>query len=363
MRPALSGPAANDAEAVVVQREVERGNFARGGVLAVAAGFGALAWAGGAGAVELAPGTTLGLHAVTHLREEWTAEPSLATASFEHTEQLSDASSISSVQTRGIDALPNPSCAPPCVGLTAEATSAYEAGGLTFTGFSHAYADFDATYTIEMPPTRLAGFSDGNIVIAESNAAVLDVLTITSPVQLQLQGSVAGEDFFMTASDSALYENELPDAYFGVGDARASLIVNLTSGPPIYYYQDLQVVSVNATIGQPHVVHDVPLDGSATVVTPGDYLLKAQLRTYTRIGTVNGPTLSVQDMTSDFSHTASFRLVADDPSAVTSASGQLTFTVPEPSHATLEAVAALLLALGAPAARRRRSGCALRAER
>ena len=79
------------------------------------------------------------------------------------------------------------------------------------------------------------------------------------------------------------------------------------------------------------------------------------LRTYARVGTVNGPTLSAQDMASDFSHTASFRLVADDPSAVSSASGKLTFNgVPEPAQAALEAVAALALALRGRTARRRR---------
>jgi len=131
---------------------------------------------------------------------------------------------------------------------------------------------------------------------------------------------------------------------------RGSLAAALT--PPIYYYQDILVVNVNASLDQ-IVSHDEPLDGSVTVLTAGEYVLKAQLRTYARVGTVNGPTLSAQNMTSDFSHTASFRLVADDPSAVSSASGQLTFNgVPEPSQAALEAVAAL--ALRGRTARRRR---------
>jgi hypothetical protein len=291
---------------------MQRRNLVCRGALAAALTFAALAGPAPAGAVNIAFGTSPELYAATLLHEEWTAEPSLATDYFDHAEQLTDASSISSVQKRGIDAIANPSCTPPCVGLTAEATSAYEAGGITFSALSHAYANFDATYTIDMPPTRLPGYSDGNIVRAESAAAALDVLTITSPVALQLQGSVVGESRFVSSNTSEQYANELPGTYFEVGDVHTALVVNLSAGPPIYYYQDIQVVNVNASLAQ-IVSHDEPLDGSATVLTPGEYVLKAQLRTYARVGTVNGPTLSAQNMTSDFSHTASFRLVADDP--------------------------------------------------
>lgn len=47
-----------------------------------------------------------------------------------------------------------------------------------------------------------------------------------------------------------------------------------------------------------------------------------------------------------------FRLVADDPPAVTSASGLLTFTAPEPGAAPLALAAAALARVRRPALRR-----------
>jgi hypothetical protein len=190
---------------------------------------------------------------------------------------------------------------------------------VTLSSASHAYANFDLVLVSGTEPdtSYAPGYASGNLLRAESNAAVYDRLTVTSPVQIDLVGHIGGENAYARASDSELYADELGSVSFGTGQAAAALIVTLSSVPPSSNF-DLVVPNVNAPAGAAVPV-DQALAGSA-MLWAGEWEIKAQLRAEVRIGSVNHPTLAVQDWRSDFANTATFHLIADDPSAVTSRS-------------------------------------------
>lgn len=316
--------------------------------------LGSAALAAPAGAVVVSFGTPPEVYAATFLYEEWEAlDLSGLTGFLDHTEQIEGADAATSSQTAGIDAVPNPSCLPPCTGLTAGATASYAGGGVALSAFAHAYANFDLVLRSGVEPDYVysPGYASGNMLRAEANAAIYDRLTITSPVQLDLVGHLGGENAYASASDSAQYAAELGSVSFGTGKADVALTVTLVPTPIQFDSYDLTTVNRNAT-SQSTAPVDQGLAGSATILSPGDYLLKAQLRSEVRIGSVNNPTLAVQDMRSDFAQTATFHLIADDPSAVSSASGLLSFA-PEPSSGALDAGAAAGLAWTARRRRRR----------
>lgn len=309
----------------------------------------AIAESPAASAVGVTNPTVPHVYAVSYVNEEWVQHPGAGglTGFFDNTEQLVGADTITSSQKAGTDALPNPSCTPPCTAMTAEATASYVDGGVALSGFAHTYGNFDAVVTIGDPPSEsyVAAYQSGNIVRAESNATVFDLLTITQPVQLDLQGHVSGNIGMTISSDSEAFA--ITGVDFGSGKADANL--NVTLVPTPINFNTYNLVSLLLTGFDP----STPLeqDFSATeAIAPGDYLLEAELRTTTRIGTVSRSNLAVQDMHSDFGHTVTFRLVADIPEAVSSASGLLTFA-PEASADVLGVAAASALAL---MARRRR---------
>ena len=306
-------------------------------------------------AVEVLYGPPPQAYAVTFLNEEWLQNGAVGNAEgyIEETEQLSGTETIASFQQAGIDALgPGGGCTPPCTGMTAEATATYGDGAVTLSASSHSYADFDAVDFIELVPETLVqpGYHSGNIVRAEATAAVIDLLTVTKPVQLTLQGRFAGENSFASASDAEQYADQLSSADFGNGRCTADVVASLTPTPIVFTVYDLGHPMAGAYSDESHVFTDEAF-GSTAMLGPGDYVLKLQLRTYTRIGSVSAPNLAVMDLRSDFFPAATFRLVADDPSAVSSASGLLTFA-PEPDAALLGDVA--LAGLGWLAIRRNR---------
>jgi hypothetical protein len=176
---------------------------------------------------------------------------------------------------------------------------------------------------------------------------VLDRLTITQPVQLDLQGHVSGNIGVTISSAAEILD--ITGADFGSGIANANLNIKLVSTP--IESTVLIPVSLSLQSFDPSTPYDQDFAATTQTLMPGDYLLKAEFRTATRIGNVSRPNLAVQSMHSDFGQTVTFRIVADVPSAVTSASGLLTFA-PEPSAETLAVVAASGLAL---LARRRRA--------
>ena len=320
-----------------------------------AVAFGLLLLVGSrAGAVVVFNGTAPHVYAVTYVNEDWTQRPEFMGLSgfFDNTEQLEGSDSIASSQVAGIDAVPNPSCSPPCTGQTAEASASYVDGAIELSASSHAYGNFDDIVVLGDPPdqTYLGAYYDGNFVRAETDAAVFDRLTLTAPVQLDLQGHIAGDMFNSIASDSQIYQAEIPDAYFGSGTVSGALIISLRSTPIEHTVVNLVTLNKTSFSDVPTVV-DEDVIASTPVLTAGDYILRADLRTITRMGTVNGPNLAVQDMRADFGHTASLRFIASDPSAVTAASGLLTFTAPEAGAEEIGATA--LIALGAAARRRR----------
>ena len=306
-------------------------------------------------AVQVTSGTTPHVYAVSYLNEEWAEAPQLGGNSgyFDNTEQLEGTDAATSFQQVGIDANPGGNCTPPCSGMTAEATARIVDGAVALSGLSHTYANFDRYVTIGEPGNLfyLSGYASGNIVRAESNATVLDRLTITEPVQLDLQGHVSGNIGITISSDSEILG--ITGADFGSGTADANLNISLVSTP--IQSTVLYPVSLSLKGFDPSTPQDQDFAATTQTLLPGDYLLKAEFRTATRIGNVIRPNLAVQDMHSDFGQTVTFRIVADVPGAVTSASGLLTFA-PEPSTETLTVVAASGLAL--LARRRRVIGCA-----
>jgi hypothetical protein len=304
----------------------------------------AIAGSQAARAVVLTGGTTPHVYAVSYLNEEWAEAPGAGGlfGYFDNTDQMEGTDAAASFQQEGIDANPFGSCTPPCSGMTAEAEARYVGGGVVLSGLSHTYANFDRYLTIGEPGNLfyLSAYNSGNIVRAESNATVLDRLTITQPVQLDLQGHVSG-NIGMTIS-SAAEILDITGADFGSGKADANLNISLVSTPIASTV--LYPVSLSLNGFDPSTPQDQDFAATTQTLLPGDYLLKAEFRTATRIGTVSRPNLAVQDMHSDFGPTVTFRIVSDVPSAVTSASGLLTFA-PEPSAETLAAVAASGLAL------------------
>ena len=301
-------------------------------------------------AVEVAFTGQPGAFVATRASEQWVGVASGLVGALENTEQLNDPASVTSLQKAGVDAVPNPSCISPCTGVTTEATASFDAGGLRLSAYSHSYGNFDQVITSAMPPVHQPAYQDGNIVRAEAAAGVFDILTVTRPVTIDVQGHIAGECQFTSASMSYLYVDDLGPIFFGVGRVDALLRVTLSSDS-LFFRQDLVTTQFAAGFGTTVPV-DEDFGATSQVLAPGEYKLSADLRTNARIGLVSNVNLAEQDMRSDFGHTMAFRLVADDPSAVTSASGRLTFTAaPEPSVGALEAVAALALLLRARAVR------------
>jgi len=303
-------------------------------------------------AVQVTSGTTPHVYAVSYVNEDWLQAPGAGGLSgfFDNTEQLEGTSAATSSQKHGLDdGGIFTGCTPPCIGMTAEATARYVDGAVHLSGLSHTYANFDTFVTFGEPGnlSYLSGYASGNIVRAESNATVLDRLTITEPVQLDLQGHVSGNIGITVSSDSEMLN--ITGADFGSGKADANLNISLVSTPIAGTV--LIPVSLFLQGFDPSTPQDQDFAATTQTLLPGDYLLKAEFRTATRIGTVNRPNLAVQDMHSDFGQTVTFRILADIPGAVTSASGLLTFA-PEPSAETLAVVAASGLAL---LARRRRA--------
>ena len=152
----------------------------------------------------------------------------------------------------------------------------------------------------------LSAYNSGNIVRAESNATVLDLLTITQPVQLDLQGHVSG-NIGMTISSAAEIlgitgrtsemagrrkcEHQAgfdPDREYGA-HPREPLFAGLRSVHPI-------------RSGFRRDDPDAPT-----------WRLPAQggVPDATRIGSVSRPNLAVQNMHSDFGQTVTLRIVAD----------------------------------------------------
>jgi hypothetical protein len=301
-------------------------------------------------AVVLTGGTTPHVYAVSYVNEEWAEAPGAGGlfGYFDTIEQLEGTDAATSFQQVGFDANPFGFCTPPCTGMTAEAEARYVDGGVVLSGVSHTYANFDRFLTIGEPGNLfyLSAYNSGNIVRAESNATVLDRLTITEPVQLDLQGHVSG-NIGITISSSAEILN-ITGADFGSGTADANLNISLVSTP--IQSTVLYPVSLSLRGFDPSTPQDQDFATTTQTLLPGDYLLKVEFRTATRIGNVSRPNLAVQDMHSDFGQTVTLGIVADVPSAVTSASGLFTFA-PEPSAETLAVVAASGLAL---LARRRR---------
>lgn len=306
-------------------------------------------------AVGVLDGTAPHVYAVTYLYEDWIQKVEFGGLEgfLDNTEQLEGTDAIASEQLEGTDAIPNPSCSPPCTAMTAQANARLVGGGIELAATSHTYANFDDLILVGEPPSQVhaPAYQDGNIIRAEANAAVFDRLTITAPIQLEARGHLAGDMHYQGASDSAIFESEMPDAYFGTGRSNADLVVSLRVLPSQTSSIPVLTVNRSATFGESTAV-DEDVSGTAQVVPAGDYLLRIELRAGTYIGTVNGPNVAVQDMLANYGHTASLRLVASDPSKITAASGMLSFTAPEPSGTALEAVAALGLA--AIARRRRR---------
>lgn len=297
-----------------------------------------------ASAVGVTSPVTPHVYAVSYVNEEWTQAPQNGGLSgyLDDTEQLEGTDAVTSSRQAGIDAIPNPSCSPPCTGMTAEAEARYVDGAVVLSATSHTYGNFDAVVTLGEPPdlSYLPGYTSGNIVRAESNAAVYDRLTVTQPVQLDLRGHYSGDIGMTIGSDSEVYG--IPNVDYGSGRADASVTITLVPTPINYHTYNL--VGLNLQGFDP----STPQDGemSATeMLQPGDYLLTAQLRITTRIGNVVRSNLAVQDMHADLGNTAEFRFVADIPEAVTSASGLFTFAAPEPSAEALETTALLALAL------------------
>ena len=291
------------------------------------------------------------VYAVTYVSEEWTQAPGNGGLSgyLDNVEELVGTDAISSSQKAGTDSIPNPSCSGPCTAMTAEAAVRFVDGAVELTGYSHTYGNFDDVVVLGDPGSEFytPGYESGDIVRAESNATMYDRLTITAPVQLDLQGHVSGNIGMTIASDSEVFGISGVD--YGSGKADANVVISLISTP--IQSTTLYPVSLILQGFDPSVPIDQDFAATTPTLSPGDYLLRAELRTATRIGNVVRPNLAVQDMHADFGHTATFRLVADVPEAVTSASGLLTFTAPEPEGATIGAAA--MLALGIAARRRK----------
>jgi len=313
----------------------------------------ALAGPHAAGAVGVVGGTAPHVYAVTYLYEDWIQQVEFGGLEgfLDNTEQLEGTDAIASDQFEGIDSIPNPSCSPPCTGMTAQANARLIDGGIELAATSHTYANFDNLILVGEPPNEVhaPAYQDGNFIRSEANAAVYERVTITAPIQIEARGHLAGDMHYTSASDSLIYESEMPDAYFGTGRSSATLAVALYTLPNPFSSIPILTVNQSAFPDAPNVV-DEDVSGSGDVITPGDYLLRVELRAGTYIGTVNGPNVAVQDMLADFGNTASLRLVASDPSKITAASGLLTFTAPESSTEALEAAA--LLGLGAIVRRR-----------
>jgi hypothetical protein len=320
----------------------------RGAILVLLA---AITGAHAASAVVVTNPVAPHVYAVSYINEEWTQAPANGGLSgfFDNKEQLEGTDAITSSQKAGTDAIPNPSCAPPCTAMTAKATASYVGGAVVLSASSHTSGNFDAVVTVGEPPDQsyLPGYNSGNIVRAESNATVYDLLTVTAPVQLDLQGHVSGDVGVTISSDSEVFA--IPNVDYGSGRADAN--VNITLVPTPIVFATYNLVGLFLQGFDPSTPFDQDFSATTPLLAVGDYLLKAEFRTTTRIGNVNNPNLAVQDMHSDFGNTATFRLVADVPEAVTSASGLLTFA-PEASADALAVVAASALAL---IARRRRA--------
>lgn len=301
-----------------------------------------------AGAVVVFNGTAPHVYAVTYLYEDWTQQLAFGGLSgfLDNTEQLEGTDSISSAQYEGIDSIPNPSCSMPCSGMTAEAGARFVDGAIELSANSHTYGNFDDVIVVGDPPdqTYEPAYQDGNILRAETNAAVFERLTITAPVQIDMLGHLTGDMLATSASDSELLA--IPNTYFGTGTTSAALVVSLRSTPIEHTVVTLTSINESAFFEGPNLV-DQEVTGTTPILSAGDYILRVDLRTTTRVGTVNGPNLAVQDMRSDYGDTASLRFVASDPSAVTSASGLMTFTAPEPGLDLLEefAIAGLAITL------------------
>lgn len=300
----------------------------------------------GARAVDVVNPTPPHVYAATRVSEEWNEVPLFGTGEvfFDNTEQLEGSDAITSLQKRGTDAVPGSGCSDQCVGITAEATASHTDGGISLRARSHAYANFDDAF--QNGDTWFSVYAH-DIVRAETSAVVSDRLTITQPVQISIEGHIAGDLAYASASDSELLGIE--NVLFGDGKSHATLMVRLVSTPGSTNYT-LDVGNWSAFLHETASV-DEDLSGTTPILPAGDYILTAVLQTEARIGNVSLPNLAVQNMTSDFGDTTTVRLIADVPSAVTSASGLLTFTAPEPDAMALGAAA--VLALGATRRRRR----------
>lgn len=280
-------------------------------------------------------------YAVTFLYEDWTRLPSNAFGFFDQTERLNAPTSIRSVQSIGIDSVGN-ACTDPCTGLTADAMARFDGGGMKLQSYAHTYANFDDAYTTGTPPNLNyhPAYASGNILRAESSAAVYDRLTVTQTVQIYIQGYLTGRSTY--SSGSPLTETlaaELPGVDFGHGTVQGQL--------QFYLFPAGQQIGQVYAMSFPAFFNEVVSFNQNPIVTrtltPGEYIVWAELRATTRIGSASGTTLAAQDMTADFDRSAYVYLLSSNPSAITSQSGLLTF-VPEPSAGLLGATATLCLA-------------------